>query len=541
MRLLPERASYGPGDPIRIRVDEEIDGAIVRMMSLTRPIAEQRIVGGELTFPPAPVGGYGIEARDREGELLTATAVDVLTDPFTRPRYGFVADLSADIEDPARVVEFARRFHLSLVQFYDWAYTHSHLLPPDDDYLDPLGQKRSLSTITRLCAAFARHGIAPLGYAAVYAVAASEVEEWRDAVMRREDGSPYRLGDDFLVLVDPAQPCWLTHFTDQLRSVLAATPFVGFHLDQYGWPKFARVGDARVDVARSFVTLLEEVHAAVPRARNVFNNVNDFPTWATANAPQDATYIEVWPPHDTLQDLSDLVERSRRLNSARPPILSAYLSCLSDDHVGGVEAGLLVMAAIFAAGGTHLLLGESGSALVDPYYPRNVSLSSAEVDDYARWYDFLVRYGDLLLSPDLIDVTETYAGGINEEVIVEGVEASTRAEPGTVWVRVFRTGSGGHVVHLVNLVGVDDVRWDSPKSTPEYLDMLRLRVAGGLSGDTLWTASPDNGDISLEPVEGITDTKAAAQHDALSAGQEHRVFGLPRLRRWTMVWIPSPD
>ena len=53
--------------------------------------------------------------------------------------------------------------------------------------------------------------------------------------------------------------------------------------------------------------------------------------------------------------------------------------------------------AIFSHGGTHLLNGEADTLLIDPYYPKNHRLEASTGEPMRRWYDFLVRYGDLLL------------------------------------------------------------------------------------------------------------------------------------------------
>ncbi len=363
----------------------------------------------------------------------------MLADAFERPRYGFVAAMTGEADLDA-IARFARRMHLTLSQFYDWGHRHSELLPPGEHYLDPLGMERELSVVNDLCGALRAVGTLPLGYSAVYAIGHAEREEWGDALLLRADGEPYRLGEDFLLLVDPAHPRWLEHYTAMLGRALAGTAFAGFHLDQYGWPKFAVRGDgARVDVGRSFVALIDAVRAALPEARTMFNNVNDFPTPWTAGADQDATYIEVWPPHSTLQDLGDLAARSRALRPEHPPILSAYLSVYDREPAERADAAAaLTMAAIFSHGATHLLLGEAGHALTDAYYPRNHRLADASVAFFGRWYDFLVRHGDLLLDVDL-DMTEYVTGGINSDIVFrlpDGITASTKPSParcGRAW------------------------------------------------------------------------------------------------------------
>jgi hypothetical protein len=247
-------------------------------------------------------------------------------------------------------------------------------------------------------------------------------------------------------------------YDDQLAAVLERTGVRSFHLDQYGWPKFAMRSDGqRVDLAAAFTDLLAAVRARLPLTSFMFNNVNDFPTYATARAPQNATYIEVWPPHSTLEDLGRLATTARSYRPERPPILAAYISCYARDEHRANVCATLVMAAVFSHGGTHLLLGEDSNVLTDPHYPHNHRISPDSLGLFAAWYDFHVRYGDLLLDQTQVDVTESFTGGINKDLVLSGPDSvvfSTQAWPGTVWTRVVRT-SLGLVVHLINLVGQD--------------------------------------------------------------------------------------
>ena len=65
-----------------------------------------------------------------------------------------------------------------------------------------------MEVVNEMSRALAGAGVTPLGYSAVYAVGHDEAADWSDALILGPDGSPYRLGDDFLVLLDPA-PCAL--------------------------------------------------------------------------------------------------------------------------------------------------------------------------------------------------------------------------------------------------------------------------------------------------------------------------------------------
>ena len=428
--------------------------------------------------------------------------------------------------------------HLNAALFYDWAYRHSQLVPPAAHYVDPLGQERDLGAVNRMAVTLAEAGTVPLGYSAVYAIGSDEVAEWADSLLLRADGEPYRLGEDFLVLVDPAEPRWLEHYLGQLERVLAETELRGFHLDQFGWPKFATRGDdARVDLAGSFVTLLEAVRERMPKARFMFNNVNDFPTLATAPAPQDATYIEVWAPHDRLQDLATLATNARTARLEHPPILSAYLSCYGDGEPRATNAAALVMATVFSHGASHLLLGEGGHALTDPYYPRNHVLSAESVDQFALWYDFETRYGDLLFDAAAQDVTESFTGGINNDVVFGGASFSTKAAPATVWTHIVRTPLG-LVIHLVNLVGQTETAWDAGKNPVVEVTGATLELSLVGDGASVWFAGPHAPDF----VELRSSGKATStQTDALSADQSSAMFELPPLDVYSIVFVPAAE
>lgn len=539
MGLIPDRATYLPGQPVVIELSAPapVDGkAVVSRLNETVRTVPVAALATMVDLGSFDRGGYGV----RVGE--STTAFDVLDDTFDRPRYGFVVDL-VDGVDVEAVSDFFRRLHLNLALFYDWGYRHSQLMPPESHYVDPLGQERDLGTVDQMAEALAKGGAVPLGYSAVYAIGSDEVAAWSDFLLLRSDGEPYRLGEDFLVLVDPAAPRWLEHYLGQLERVLEGTALHGFHLDQYGWPKFATRGDgAHVDLSASFVTLLDAVRERMPDARFMFNNVNDFPTLATAPTPQDATYIEVWAPHTELQDLATLATNARAARPEHPPILSAYLSCYREDETRANHAAALVMATAFSHGASHLLLGENGHALIDPYYPRNHVLAESSVDFFAGWYDFAVRYGDLLFDPAAVDVTESFTGGINGDVVFGGgepsdIEFSTKARPGTVWTRVVRTPLG-LVIHLVNLVGQTQTAWDAGKNTPVPQAGASVALSLVRGGAVVWFASVEEPEpVTLSPA----GTAASYQTDALSAGQSSTIFTLPALPAYSIVFVPAEE
>jgi dextranase len=527
LELLPTRATYAPGEEVVVEARGLRHAADVTVYHLGDVVAERIVTAGAEAMIPLGAysqGGYGVELRSADG-AVAHTAVHVADDPRARLRYGFVADYRPD-RDPAEVLDNVRRLHLTAVQFYDWAYRHADLLGGGERYEDALGQEVSLDTVRRLIAGLRSAGAASLGYAAVYAVGREHWPAWEHVALLRSSGEPYTLGD-LLWIVDPAAPKWSAHLVADLAAA-AEVGFDGFHLDQYGYPRRAvRRDGAVVDVARSFAELIASVRVALTDAQLVFNNVNDFPTWVTAHSPQDAVYIEVWPPHETLASLARVVTRARAHGDGKPVVVAAYQHVYTDAPVAAADlATSFTMATLYSHGATQLLAGEGDRVLVDPYYVRNHVAEPSTRDLLRRWYDFLVEHDELLLDPAIVDVTGAWVGGYNDaiEISFEGVTTTDEPVPGAVWRRVTEDGAGRHVVHLVNLVGQEDTAWDAPRRPVGCPGPATLRIRRvGATMPRVTVADPD---------------RRRRLHDvAVSADGDFAVAELPAPHVWQLVVV----
>jgi dextranase len=519
IELLPRKATFRPDEDVEVEIRGAAGPATVSLWRLDRELDE--IVGeGAVSFGLLEEGGYGIETDG------ASTAVDVAADPFRRLRYGFVSDFAPG-RDVTRVIDNVRRLHLNAVMFYDWMYRHADLLPPQETFADALGREVSLDTVRRLALALPDAGSVPIGYTTVYAAGAEHWPAWSEDGLHHADGTPWQLGENFLWLVDPSSERWLAHYTADLAAARADVGFAGFHLDQFGWPKAAVRRDGTVvDLAVAFPALIERVRDVLGHGRLVFNNVNDFPTWATAAAPQDALYVEVWPPHDSLAHLAELVRKAKALAREKAVSLAAYLSIFPDDEPGAREAMRLQLATVFAHGGTCLLHGEEDAVLVDPYYVRHHRLDAASVDAARAYYDFAVRYGELLFDAAAVDVTRTHFGGVNEEIRVEAaVPVSADCTPGVLWVRAVESRRG-RLVHLIDLSSQETVAWNAPKLAGTELEGVTVALERvGTSAPGFSFASPESSP-SLRPLRADFD----GRHDAVS---------LPPFRTWGLLWARS--
>jgi dextranase len=533
IELLPTKAQYQPGEDVVVERRGTPSGpARLEVTRLGDVVVALDVdgTGAEIVVGRLAEGGYAV--RLFAAGWSARTAVAVVAEPLSRMRYGFVASYRPDRAVEA-VADNVRRLHLTAVQFYDWGYRHADLVGGGEDYDDALGQPVALDTVRRLVAAVQGAGASALGYAAVYGVGNDEWPGWKHDALLDGEGRPYALGD-FLQIVDPAAGDWMEHFTGDLAASVAAAGFDGFHLDQYGYPRVARRADgALVALADSFDALIGAARDKLPDAHLVFNNVNDFPTWVTAHSRQDAVYIEVWEPHVTLGDLGAVVARARAESEGKPVVIAAYQSVYrAEAEVGrGAEAAdratALTMATLFSHGATQLLAGEEGNVLVDPYYVHNLRAEPSTRDLLHRWYDFLVAHDELLVDPGVVDVTGSWSGSLNDlvDVAFSAAPVALVAEAGAVWQRVTLAGDR-LVVHLVNLTGEDNTRWDAPRRPFGEPGGATLRVRNvGPGLPRIRVADPDGDGVLVD---------VAVRGDELFAVAE-----LPPLQVWQLITIET--
>jgi dextranase len=474
------RTTHGPDDRVRLLVDAAAGReVVVEVTHLGDPVSRQRFTlrpgRQEVDLGLLAEGSYAVVVGDESGSA--ATAFDVLRDPRSRPRYGFLTDFGPDRRDDEDLADSLRAHHITVVQLYDWMYRHADLLPPSDDFLDALGRPLSLGTVRRLVETVHGIGAQALGYAAVYGAGQEYASAHPDEVLQHRDGSPWMLADFLWIMDISPSSAWSRHIVETMRDAVEAVGFDGLHLDQYGHPKVAVTAAGEpLDLAEAFPAFIDAVREALPSSTLIFNNVNDFPTRRTVVARQDATYVEVWSPHDDYADLVRLVEVARDLAPTLPVILAAYLEPFAT--AGGpaeVTAATLALATGWAAGGQYLLFGEVAGLLVDPYYPRFATLDTGAVAVLRAFGDFAVANGDLLFAVDSAETSASVAGGVNEDVRVDGAAVSGRPVAGHVWLRTSRV-AGRLVLQLVDYRGQPDSRWNRPRTPGSVTTGLTLRV-----------------------------------------------------------------
>lgn len=495
-------------------VELHLESKVTRLADeIERIPCEVSLLPGEgktLTITVAPKNvefeGYGMEVCAYiHGELKQefSTAFDVVSDWRKATRYGFLSDFYPQEKGDEEDVKTMCKFHLNLVQFYDWMYKHDHLVPPVSDFTDLMGRKLNFDVVKEKVSFCHKYGMKAIAYGAVYAASSDFFNEHKEWAFYNSSGEVFDFISIFKIMnIAPESP-WHRHIIGEYKKALLEAGFDGIHMDTYGYPKVAvskLQGNEKVERLEQLFPLLinntrkelEEVHKDVCL---IFNNVGNWPVDTVAEAHQDAIYIEVWKPYERYHHIQQILQWAKYLGKGKQVILAAYLKPFMEKEPekrreANVSA-LLLTALIAANGGHHLLLGEKNGVLTQGYY---VDHSTME-EDFARgmrnYYDFMVRYSKILYNSSLRDVSMTHTEGDNLEYVFENVEYSTYGEPGKVWV-IIRENSGCKSINFINLTGNSEDFWNQGKKMPVIQNAIRVKVQIHTEPKAVYAASPDN-------------------------------------------------
>jgi dextranase len=183
----------------------------------------------------------------------------------------------------------------------------------------------------------------------------------------------------------------------------------------------------------------------------------------------------------------------------------------------------LQLAGIYASGATPIIIGDDQQSLGQEYYPDRSKaipppLKRALRDDLS----FISAYETLLFPPEVHSLGE----GTARLVSMSGQRLIDKGANG-IWVVPRRIGPYD-MLHLVNLVGADDL-WRNASDRPMEQSAVSLRYYTGDDAiEAIYLASPDF---------DFGRTSALA----FSSGQDDRgryvEFTVPRLLYWDMVYM----
>lgn len=536
--IYPKQALTKPGTTVTICIkvsSSEATDASLSVTLLERTTQEGRIQQHlplsagvsvhevELEVPSTDARGYRIKAELSMGGKTTTAWTAVLVASHWRlvPRYGFLSEFAPGDHSNDRVQELAK-YHLTIVQYYDWMYRHYRFLSPDEPFEDALGRELSRSVIESRIAACQKHNMAAIAYGAVYGAETEFIQDKPEMVLYDSAGEPIRLIDLFHINDIRKGSAWREHILQEFEVAVEELGFDGVHMDQYGFPKLSydHEGDL-VDIAKDFPSIIDEaaerLAAIRPEVAVIFNAVNDWPIHTVAKSNQAAVYIEVWPPHDRYQDLVSLIQRARDL-SGKQVILSAYLKPFVEGGETAEWAARYITAIIASAGGHHLVLGEGDKVLRDAYYPNHGQLSEVGAAQMRCYYDHTAAYTHYLHAPDLATVERHFTDGINGTFTLKGAVGSAIPQVSKVWLSV-KQRDGQFIINLVNLTGLTEDAWDVHQVAAPWLEGVRLECEPFIRIQSATWETPDD-------TSGTTDLNWQTDNEGKV------VFKLPALQVW---------
>lgn len=481
--------------------------------------------------------GYGVEIVYKD--QLLSTAFDCIPDWHYRPRYGFLSDFYLeDEEDDSDAINMLK-YHINVVQFYDWMYKHEDLIPKEDYYIDLLERELSKKAVEHKISACHLRGIKTLGYGAIYAASKSFYEAHKSWALYTNSDQPQNLGDWFYIMNISEVSPWRSHIIQEFQKAIEVFDFDGIHMDTYGFPKTAYSkldGVKKIEyLDKQFPSLIGETKQAINRSKDgasiTFNAVSNWAIETIAPSDQDAIYIEVWDPQDRYNHLYQLVSHGKELGK-KQVILAAYMKAYAQKerysekacHIGW----LLASATIFASGGFHFTLGEENGILPDPYYVKYEHVPEAYVRDMRNYYDFIVRYGNLLFDLESEDISMTYGNGINTEYLFKGANFSSYPYPDRVWTMI-KSHKQYKTINLINYSGIQSDLWNEGKDCePDLIQEIEVSVLIDETLVNVFYASPDWHHGKSEKL--AYDIEEVDRGNAIS-------FKVPYLKYWGLVYI----
>ena len=544
--LRTDRARWAPGATARISVEVVNDSSgpfagglrlLIRnigdeVASFVRPVS---LAAGETAVrtlnwptPEMDFTGCGIDADLVVGGQVVdqaATALDVSSDWRKFPRYGFFSDYGPG-QTPEEIVRRAgemARYHLNVVQFYDWMFTHDRLLKREADgslaaqWKDWAGRTISAAVLRRKVAAAHGFGMAALAYGLMYGDSGSdrpEHTEW--AAFRQPFQSEWRQVEShprtnaFLFVMDVTNGEWQRHLFGEFQAAFREIGFDGLHLDNLGGRWLYRYNsDSAIQEREAFPAFIAAAKRALPGAGVLHNDVMGNYRDEITKSEADAYYQEVWDK-ETYQELRDLIlDAQAASGGSKAVVLAAYIHKHEPEpHPEWIDdaAVRLLDAAIFANGGFHLELGEGAEMLVHEYFPiRSPEIRPSLQQALRSYYDVLVRYQNLLSFNPGSPLRDGTAGArISSDSHV--LDKNARSE--SIWTVVKVRAGEFDLVNLINLFGVD-TSWRNRGDPPRGQRNIRLKYYLDQPVRQAWLATPDDGlgrPRALEYAEGRDET-----------------------------------
>ncbi len=531
--------------------------------------------------PAEDYQGYLLEvcAYDGAGKLVDVetVGVDVSSSWVKFPRYGYLYDFGENVQTSEKI-QWMNKYHINAIEYYDWHYLHHQPLASGITRENPgvwqdwAGRNIYGKTIQDYIAAAKDSNMVNMAYNMIYAGTdtffkdadgnPTEANDWKiyfNTDNPRGTGPFYFTmgnspsGNGHLYFVNPLNSDWQNHIFTEENKIFQVFDFDGWHGDTVGdWGEMMTVSGSALGykedgtpiykVTDTYTQFLNAAKAALGNKYLSFNPVGAQGIQNANISDTDVLYTEFWPwdkdrngvPYDTYYSLAKEVENSMNDSKGKSfdgkgksLVVKAYINYAAAEGYMNTPAVILADAAVYAAGGSRLEIGNGDNMLHKEYYPDDkVYMSDTLKERMRNMSDFTVAYENLLR--DGQTTTEN-------QVSIDGYASNKNGDSNSIWTYT-RQDDKYQVLHLINLLNTDN-KWRDEykeKSIPAKAENLHVKYYYTKDINGVYLASPDNLDCRSE---SISFKKG-------SDGNGNYVeFTVPSLEYWDMIYMTeeSPD
>lgn len=576
MRLRHDKSRYDPGETAIFTVvglpkDHKSVQAIVTIYHLHQVVAvflpifletdeeEYRFIW---KTPPTDFCGYLIELELRitEGRSETLyTAVDVSSDWRRFPRYGYLTDFSTGVDTTAIIDEMVD-WQLNSIEYYDWKFLHHQPLPEDHrmEWEDWSGRPISGATVKSYIREAKKRHIINMSYNMIYAATNNYAdygvkEEWGlwyaggagnkdrtvgERFVFKMGHSPS--GQDRLYFFDIENPQWQDFIIEKNLEALDEMGFDGWHGDTVGeWgPMWTKETMGKPEKAK---LVKDGYHAFLNLAKErmgeqtflSFNPVGAQGIEQVNTSAVDMLYAEIWPwdidrdgeGYETYGALKKVVDRARAESGGKSLVIPAYMEYERANRVTNepfnMAAELLTDAAVYAAGGSRIELGDGHQMLSSEYFPsKNLYMNGLHQEKQLALQNFIVAYENILRDGLEDD---------DKQITVGELPVSKTGCPNMIWA-YSKSSETCQSVQLINLLGVSSNDWraaEGIKETPIHQQNLPLKLYSDTVFRSGWFITPDQLQSPQKlSIEYGTDNKG-----------NYAAVRVPSLEYWSVVYF----
>ncbi len=525
--------------------------------------------------PDTDYQGYLIclKLTDSKGNYIAqdTAGMDVSSDWVKFPRYGYLCDYGEEENTEEKIAQM-NRYHINAIEYYDWHALHHEPIPEEVTRQSPgvwedwSGREIYGETVRNYIQNAQDRNMVNMAYNMIYAGTDSFVKDGSGNPTKAADWQIYFApenergegmftfkmgaspsGNGNLFFMNPLNTDWQDYIFSQEKHDLEVLDFDGWHGDTVGdWGKMVDAfgnplgtgedGESIYEVKDTYRQFLNAAKEALEGYYLSFNPVGAQGIEQVNTSNSDVLYTEFWPwdqdrdgvLYDTYQSLVTEVERTMEESKpysadgkGKSLVVKAYINYYKTTGTMNVPGVLLCDAAVYAAGGSRLELGNGNHMLHVEYYPDDdIPMGDELQEAMAKMADFTVAYENLLRD-----------GQFTTENRVEIAEhqVSRDGQGDTIWAYT-RADGKYEILHLINLLGTDNEWRDErgKKEAPAYTENLSVKYYTEKKMTQVHMAS-------FSFADGMSRELSFEQGED-SNGKYIR-FTVPSLEYWDMIYM----